>query len=134
MEIPGARNDYILPTPPPPRDTFLDQSAFLRLLTVQLATQDPLQPMNDRDFFAQLAQMGMVQGLDRLQRNLSLTQGAALIGKRVEVSAPTTDDINGGRVFGVVESVVVDNNRVFVVVNGGRYPMEDIVTILPEAP
>lgn len=134
MEIPGTRNDYILPPPPPPKDTFLDQSAFLRLLTVQLATQDPLQPMNDRDFFAQLAQMGMVQGLDRLQRNLSLTQGAALIGKRVEVSTPIADDINGGRVFGVVESVVVDNNRVFVVVNGGRYPMEDIVTILPEAP
>jgi flagellar basal-body rod modification protein FlgD len=134
MEIPGTRNDYILPPPPPPKDTFLDQSAFLRLLTVQLATQDPLQPMNDRDFFAQLAQMGMVQGLDRLQRNLSLTQGAALIGKRVEVSTPIADDINGGSVIGVVESVVVDNNRVFVVVKGGRYPMEDIVTILPEAP
>lgn len=132
MEIPGTRNDYILPDPPPQRETFLDQSAFLKLLTVQLATQDPLQPMNDRDFFAQLAQMGMVQGLDRLQRNLSLTQGASLIGKRVEVSVPFAEDIGGNTVTGTVESVVVDNNRVYVVVNGGRYPIENIVTILPE--
>ncbi|GIV02672.1 MAG: hypothetical protein D6724_05860 [Armatimonadetes bacterium] len=132
MEIPGTRNDYILPDPPAQRETFLDQSAFLKLLTVQLATQDPLQPMNDRDFFAQLAQMGMVQGLDRLQRNLSLTQGASLIGKRVEVSVPFAEDIGGNTVTGTVESVVVDNNRVYVVVNGGRYPIENIVTILPE--
>jgi len=132
MEIPGTRNDYILPAPPPPRETFLDQSAFLRLLTVQLATQDPLQPMNDRDFFAQLAQMGMVQGLDRLQRNLSLTQGASLIGKRVEVSVPFAENIGGNTVTGTVEAVLVENNRVYVVVNAGRYPIENIVTILPE--
>jgi flagellar basal-body rod modification protein FlgD len=132
MEIPGTRNDYILPDPPPPRETFLDQSAFLRLLTVQLATQDPLQPMNDRDFFAQLAQMGMVQGLDRLQRNLSLTQGASLIGKRVEVSVPFAENIGGNTVTGTVEAVLVENNRVYVVVNAGRHPIENIVTILPE--
>ncbi|MFQ3677797.1 MAG: flagellar hook capping FlgD N-terminal domain-containing protein, partial [Fimbriimonadaceae bacterium] len=33
----------------------LNMEMFLRLLVTQLQNQNPLEPMNDRDFFAQMA-------------------------------------------------------------------------------
>ena len=34
----------------------LDRNSFLKLLVTQLSKQDPLQPMNDREFISQMAQ------------------------------------------------------------------------------
>lgn len=61
----------------------LDMTTFMRLLTVQLTNQNPLEPMNDRDFFAQMAQLGTVQGIDQMKGSLQLTQASALMGKTV---------------------------------------------------
>ncbi|MCH8274613.1 MAG: hypothetical protein IH851_07475 [Armatimonadetes bacterium] len=126
MEIQGANNTYVLPELPPARNDFLDQEAFLRLLVVQLATQNPLEPMNDRDFFAQMAQLGMVQGIDRLQSSLQMSQAASLIGREVEVVSP----LDGGQIIrGRVEAVETRNNMAFVVVDGVPYELDNVVRI-----
>lgn len=88
----------------------LDMDTFLRLLTVQLATQNPLEPMNDRDFFAQMAQLGQVQGLDKLQSSMDMSQAASLIGKKVTAVRPMTDQGSNGQnsiVTGTVQRVTV---------------------------
>ena len=41
----------------------MDMTMFMRLLTVQLLNQNPLEPMSDGDFFGQIAQLGQVQGM-----------------------------------------------------------------------
>lgn len=74
----------------------LNMDAFLRLLTVQLANQNPLEPMNDRDFFAQMAQLGQVEGMDGLQSSLDTLNSAAMIGKTVTAVRPMTDANSGG--------------------------------------
>lgn len=74
----------------------LNMDTFLRLLTVQLANQNPLEPMNDRDFFAQMAQLGQVEGMDELKASMSQMQGAELIGKTVTAVRPMTDATSGG--------------------------------------
>ena len=43
-------------TPEAKKNTELGKEDFLQLLTVQLKFQDPLNPMQDTDFIAQLAQ------------------------------------------------------------------------------
>lgn len=40
----------------------LDQGDFLRLLTVQLQQQDPLQPVDNKDMLAQMAQFSSLAG------------------------------------------------------------------------
>lgn len=40
----------------------LDQGDFLRLLTVQLQQQDPLEPVDNKDMLAQLAQFSALAG------------------------------------------------------------------------
>lgn len=44
----------------------LDKNAFLHLLTTQLANQDPLNPMDDREFIAQLAQFSSLEQMNNL--------------------------------------------------------------------
>lgn len=48
----------------------LDKDAFLKLLTTQLANQDPLSPMEDREFIAQLAQFSSLEQMTAMNKTL----------------------------------------------------------------
>ena len=48
----------------------LDKDAFLRLLTTQLSNQDPLNPMEDREFIAQLAQFSSLEQMQTLNKTM----------------------------------------------------------------
>ena len=67
---------------------------FLRILTTQLNNQDPLKPVDNEAFVAQLAQFSALeeaqQSNDKLDSLLSIQaaqQSIGLIGKTVDVSA-----------------------------------------------
>lgn len=105
--------------------TFIDYDMFLRLLVAQLTTQNPLEPMNDRDFFAQMAQLGTVQGVEQLRQSLQMTQATSLIGSTVEIRSSST----GENIIGVVESVQLSGSKVYLVVGGNRYSVSDVVQV-----
>jgi flagellar basal-body rod modification protein FlgD len=77
----------------------LDKDAFLRLLTTQLQHQDPLNPMENSEFVAQLAQFssleqlqGLSAGMESLYMvNMSMNNAAltGLIGKDVVANGDT---------------------------------------------
>lgn len=48
----------------------LDKDAFLKLLTTQLANQDPLNPMEDREFIAQLAQFSSLEQMTAMNKTI----------------------------------------------------------------
>jgi flagellar basal-body rod modification protein FlgD len=78
----------------------LGKDAFLKLLIAQVSHQDPLKPMDDTAFVAQLAQfssleqsMGINSRLDALsaqERGMANTQVASLVGKSVTVKGSIT--------------------------------------------
>jgi flagellar basal-body rod modification protein FlgD len=84
---------------------------FMHLLTVQMANQNPLEPMNDRDFFAQLAQLGQVQGIDKLTSQSKVEQAQTLMGKQVTAIRPNfaSDPSKGSTITGVVQKMSVVN-------------------------
>lgn len=95
---------------------------FLRLLTTQLANQNPLEPMNDRDFFAQMAQLGTVQGLDKISKGDEINQANSLIGKSVTATRPNAAAGETDYVQGVVRGLVIRNGERYLQVeeaNGG---------------
>jgi flagellar basal-body rod modification protein FlgD len=93
----------------------LGEDAFLKLLTAQLQNQDPLNPMDDTQSVAQLAQFSAVQAMTSLntsftsfESNFSVMQSASLIGKTV--SAQSTDASgNVSTVTGTVTTIGVVN-------------------------
>lgn len=71
----------------------LGQEEYLSLMTTQLKNQDPLAPMENGDFIAQMAQFGTVTGIGDLKTSFDsltaamtgadATDAASLIGKNV---------------------------------------------------
>lgn len=56
----------------------LDKDAFLKLLTTELSNQDPLDPMDDREFIAQLAQFSSLEQATNINKTLE-TQSVHMI-------------------------------------------------------
>lgn len=94
----------------------LDANAFIKLLTVQLANQNPLEPMKDSDFFAQLAQLGTVNGIDKMKGSLDMSQAAGMLGKTVSGSYPGSTAGSVTTFTGVVERVSLKDGTQFLTV------------------
>lgn len=85
-----------------PEDTILGKDDFLKLLIHQLQNQDPLDPMDDREFIAQMAQFSSLEQLTNMNANIqqftqqqehtSLVQLSGLIGKQVNWYRIIEDD------------------------------------------
>ncbi len=73
----------------------LGQAEFLELMTAQLRFQDPLKPMENGDFIAQMAQFGTVSGIGDLNKTFSdmsasfqsnqALQASTMVGRNVLV-------------------------------------------------
>ena len=48
----------------------MDQNDFLRLMTTQLTTQDPFNPMDNTQMVAQMAQFSQVAGIAEMNQSL----------------------------------------------------------------
>ncbi|EGG28298.1 Flagellar basal-body rod modification protein FlgD [Aequoribacter fuscus] len=90
----------------------LDRDAFLQLFTAQLKSQNPLDPMKNEAFVAQLAQFSSVEGIKGMQASLetlvsnlrtdSLLTGSSLVGKKVAIDG----GVGSGGGGGVTETMV----------------------------
>lgn len=89
----NGTNSSGAPTIAKPAST-LDMATFLKLITVQMSSQDPLNPVSDSEFAAQLAQLGTVQGMDNLQKSGQVQMAASLLGKTVTASNPNITSTN----------------------------------------
>ena len=76
-------------TPTTPRADALGRDTFLRLLTTQLAHQDPMQPQADGEFIAQLATFSSLEQLTQIQKSLDRI-GTALGVPMDDVTGDTT--------------------------------------------
>ncbi len=89
---------------------------FLKLLTKQLTTQDPLNPMQDLDFTAQLAQlqaldeqMAMTKSMQAMRVDSQLQAGTSMIGRYIS----GTDEA-GKAANGLVKRVAQQDGNVYV--------------------
>jgi flagellar basal-body rod modification protein FlgD len=64
----------------------LTENNFFQLLTAQLEHQDPLDPMTNDQFAAELAQFSTANGVQNLDTSFSGQQAVALVGHKVAVS------------------------------------------------
>ena len=107
----------------------LGKDDFLNLLIMQLRYQDPLSPMDDKDFIGQMAQFGALEQMKNIYNSVSRANSYALIGKYV--TASYTDDATGEikNEEGFVESIRVKNGIAYAVVNGQDISIDKITEI-----
>ncbi|MFQ3594520.1 MAG: flagellar hook capping FlgD N-terminal domain-containing protein [Sphingomonadaceae bacterium] len=106
----------------------LGQEDFLLLLTTQLKSQDPLSPMDNNAFVAQLAQFATVSGVTEM--GVGLRNLAATLAGDTRNAAPLwlgrqVAGLDG--VEGIVEQVRLDpaGDHVLLLQDGRQLPMRD---------
>lgn len=107
----------------------LDKNAFLKLLVEQLKNQDPLEPLKNEDFIAQLAQFNSLEEMINLNESFdsmlqvqSMTQASGLVGQSIAFQ-----DEEGEMYTGIAESVTMIEGVPALQVGSFSVEMDDII-------
>jgi flagellar basal-body rod modification protein FlgD len=111
----------------------LGQDDFLKLLAVQFQQQDPMKPMDDTAFIAQMAQFtsldqssSMLKQMTQLSATQGLSTANSYLGRQV-----TIDNGDGTTAVGVVSAVQVSGGAPQLVMNGAPYPVSSVIRVEP---
>lgn len=130
-------------SPPPslanPDGNELGRDAFLQLLVLELQNQDPLEPVDNAEMVAQLAQFSSLEQMEKLNGSFELLAGnvdqlnfisaQGMLGRHIE-------GVNEGgqAVTGTVDSVYLDGSIVMLNVSGEIVPMSGVLSITGQGP
>ena len=112
----------------------LGQDEFLELLVTQMRNQDPMKPVADTEFIAQMAQFSNLEqtkemsgDISQLRQSGAFTQAAALMGKQVSL-------LSGENTFtkGIVTDLAVKDGEVRLIINGKPYELGQVVSVNSE--
>jgi flagellar basal-body rod modification protein FlgD len=116
------------PTSEVPRNAGIGQDDFLRILLAQLRFQDPLKPVDNQQFVAQLAQFSALEinrqqseKVDQLLSIQAADQAVNLIGKSVELGTGVA-----GSTVGTVTAVSFRTGEPLLTVNAGGTTLVDM--------
>ncbi|WP_019638075.1 flagellar hook capping FlgD N-terminal domain-containing protein [Paenibacillus fonticola] len=121
----------------------LGKDQFLKILITQLQNQDPMQPLQDKEFIAQMATFTSVEQLMNISKQLdvmnqSLGSVSGLIGKKVSwISTEYTGEYNiktgkstvTSTGSGIVEAIVIRENVQYAKVGDKEIKLTDILQI-----
>lgn len=112
----------------------LGRDAFLQLLVLQLRNQDPLDPQDNQQMLAQLAQFSALEQQNNLNENfdvlsgnidqLNFISGSQLLGRHVAGIGLTGEPIEG-----IVDSVRLEGSVVVLTVDGQEMSMAGVLDI-----
>lgn len=95
----SASNPLNLPRPPSGGSNELGHDDFLHLMMIQFKNQDPLSPVQNEQFLAQLAQFSTVSGISEMNESMAslaasiqasqALQAASIVGRDVLVDSDT---------------------------------------------
>jgi flagellar basal-body rod modification protein FlgD len=115
---------------PPPGN--LGKDEFLQLLVTQLKHQDPLDPMNDREFISQMAQLSTLESTNNLAAQVGemvagqqRTQALQMVGHDIDYI-----DAGGDTVRGRVTGARLDGPIATLLVGETDVPVAAVQTVL----
>ena len=119
-----------------PKGNTLGQEDFLKLLTKQLQYQDPMSPMDDKEFIAQMAQFSSLQHMNTMSADIAKltallsgreasSEAYGSLGKNVEIL--DGEETVQGKVMAVTRGAVPE-----ILVNGNSYLWESVTRVFVE--
>ena len=109
----------------------LGKDAFLKILIAQLSNQDPLDPLKDKDFIAQMAQFSTLEQMTNMSKSIeqmnALSRGAAVsyIGRTVEY-----ENEDGLKEYGKISYLRFEKGGTILVTDGEiDVPLEKVLAV-----
>lgn len=106
----------------------LNMQDFLNLLVAQMTNQDAMNPMDNTEFIAQMAQFSSLQAMTDLTEMAVQGQATSLIGKNVIVA----DYNSKGELVveeGIVQRVTIHSGETKLYVNDKEYSYSNVMEI-----
>jgi len=100
----------------------LGKDEFLKLLITELKNQNPLEPLDSKEYIAQLATFSQVEQIQEMRKELSVLSSINLIGKRAKATYEE-------KVFeGEIKGVVFDKSEISVILGDdeAKIPISNI--------
>jgi len=126
--LPSSKTGYYDNVPSFEEKGKLGKDAFLKILVTQLRNQDPLEPLQDREFIAQMTQFSSLEQLTNLSKNLTrfldfqlgnvITQQANLLGQKVHWENNQNGVTEKGE--GIVKALTLKNGELLAELDSGR--------------
>lgn len=109
----------------------LGKDAFMNMLLAQIRYQNPLEPVSNTDFIAQLAQFSSLEAMQNMQATMkdqaattALSAGASLIGREIKINGPEDEFL-----FGTVDGVEQLSGKVFLRVGDTLVKMSQVLEV-----
>jgi flagellar basal-body rod modification protein FlgD len=106
--------------------TVLGKDDFLKLLLTQMQYQDPLDPMDNKDMLAQMAQFTSLEQMSNLNENFaaanqiaSFMDATRLLGKEVQVLDPAAPEDTPAILESKVKSINFTNEGPLLTLDNG---------------
>lgn len=110
----------------------LGKDEFLKLLITQFQYQDPLDPMSDTEFIAQMAQFSALEQMQNLNRSSQFQQATLMIGQNVKAEM-----VSGGYtelIYGRVTSVRESNGEFYLTLDSGwQVRVDEVLSVMNDS-
>lgn len=107
----------------------LGKDDFIKLLITQLRHQDPMNPVDDKEFIGQMAQFSALEQMQNVSAGINSVRGSTLLGKEVRATVSSQSG-EVSEVEGMVTSVKMRKGDTLVVVDGREIKVEDVEEII----
>ena len=141
--ISGIRTTEDLARSRAANESELDRNAFLKLFTTQLQNQNPLDPMKNEAFVAQLAQFSSLEATTRMSDSLEqfvtsqstekVMRGASLIGKNVFVAGSKINQAGGEPIEAMLKLEDMADSVILQVIDPNTNQVVNAMDLGPQA-
>ncbi len=112
------------------------QADYMKLLVTQLRNQNPLEPLDNKDMSAQLAQFSQLQQVENLNTSFSKvlesvqrSYASSLIGKEISFKAPAQDGSVESKTGKVEQVTIGSDGEILLTVNDQQVKLADVTSI-----
>ncbi|MCX5645695.1 MAG: flagellar hook capping protein [Phycisphaerae bacterium] len=112
------------------------QMDYMKLLVTQLQNQNPLEPLDNKDMSAQLAQFSQLQQTENLNtsfgkvlESVQRNYASSLIGKNVSYKVQAEDGTSETKAGQVEEVSIADDGSALLAIGGQQVNLADVASI-----
>lgn len=119
-------SDYLKITEETKKQTELDKDTFIQLLVTQMKYQDPLNPMDNSEMLAQLAQFTALEQMMNVSNASQRQLASSMVGRYVEYYSESTSSYQ----YGKVDYVNLSGDTASLGIGDIEVALEDVHSVL----